>query len=426
MANTLLDELANLETLLETKPVALQAPTTPKDVDNAKAEHVAPSLKCPKQPPVVMMATGVGGTGPIRPTAAPQEEVLASTSKAPPVSFHVQSWRPDRMVPCPGPLPTMRRTENAMRTTMGPPWEDAENAEWTRIANDAHNQAIAGHFANATAPAMVPPPMVPPPMAPCPWPKVPLPPPIVVPPPLPPPSKVPCAPIVVPALSAPAKVPGAFNAWSEGVTLEPIGGPHMMWQPAATQPPHIVAAQLLANLDVERPRPRTAAPAWVQAHEAKGGTCDRFIRDVPPGPWMKSEAAAAAAAATAAATAVAPPLHAAAVVPPPPPPPRRQDASATAGVDGGRLLPTPPQPVPRRSDHGWDGGWDDRGWSAASWSDQPASGKGRWPTERGGKRKHWETACALARLQSPEAEASFRLKHPKPATKEEDEAFMCR
>ena len=95
-----------------------------------------------------------------------------------------------------------------------------------------------------------------------------------------------------------------------------------------------------------------------------------------------------------------------------------------------RLLPTPPQPVPRRSDHGWDGGWDDRGWdggwSAASWSDQPASGKGRWPTERGGKRKHWETACALARLQSPEAEASFRFKNPRPKTKAEDDAFMCR
>ena len=106
-----------------------------------------------------------------------------------------------------------------------------------------------------------------------------------------------------------------------------------------------------------------------------------------------------------------------------------------AGMDGGRLLPAPPppcrqEPVPRRSDHGWDGGWDDRGWdggwSAASWSGQPASGKGRWPTERGGKRKHWETACALARLQSPEAEASFKFKHTRPETKEEDDAFMCR
>jgi len=141
--------LADLEALLHPKPAVLQAPKTPDDVDNA-VPHIAPSLKFPRTkwgPPVVMMATGIGGSGPIRPTAAPQE-VLSSTSKA--VSFHVASWRPDRMVPCPGP------------------WRN-EQAMWSRIANDAHNLAIAAHFTNVPAPAAAPPSKVPgPPVVPAP------------------------------------------------------------------------------------------------------------------------------------------------------------------------------------------------------------------------------------------------------------------
>ena len=64
LENTL-NELADFDTLLHQQPAALQAPTTPNDVDNAKVEHIAPSTKFPIpkwQPPVVMMATGIEGS----------------------------------------------------------------------------------------------------------------------------------------------------------------------------------------------------------------------------------------------------------------------------------------------------------------------------------------------------------------------------
>ena len=84
-------------------------------------------------------------------------------------------------------------------------------------------------------------------------------------------------------------------------------------------------------------------------------------------------------------------------------------------------LPTPPPPpsapvsVPKVSSSSNDG--QAKGGGKA---------KGRWPGERGGKRKHWQSALGLARLDGREAEKAFMAKHPRPENREEDEAFARR
>lgn len=48
------------------------------------------------------------------------------------------------------------------------------------------------------------------------------------------------------------------------------------------------------------------------------------------------------------------------------------------------------------------------------------------PGERGGKRKYWQSALGLARLDGREAELAFMAKYPRPENREEDEAFARR
>ena len=123
-----------------------------------------------------------------------------------------------------------------------------------------------------------------------------------------------------------------------------------------------------------------------------------------------------------------PPLH-----PPPPPAPSRTlvpppysplvapPTSERVSVPMARSLPTPPPPpsapvsVPKVSSSSNDG--QAKGGGKA---------KGRWPGERGGKRKYWQSALGLARLDGREAEKAFMAKHPRPESREEDEAFARR